>query len=276
MSDAMTPLFGDLKLARRLEDIEAAANAAAAEAEARRNPAGGACWEKIAGGRAMFLGVGSIITQAFGVGTNGAVSDAEWDRLEEFFRSRGSAVPLEICSLADKSVFELLGQRGYRPIELSSVLVRRVEEAQRQVKLTTGTLEITRIAPKEQELWSRTVVEGFCGPDYPPEMLHLMGGMCSTRNAAAYLAKWDGVAAGGCACSITDSVMIFYGDATIAAHRGRGIQAALIAERLAEAARQGCELAMAVTECGSISQRNYERVGFRVMYTRTKYLREWK
>ncbi len=278
MSDAKShmaaeaPLFGDSALARRLEDVEAAANAAAAEAEARRNPAGGACWERIAGGRAMFLGAGSIITQAFGVGTNGPVSDAEWDRLEEFFRSRNSAVPLEICTLADKSVFEHLGKRSYRPIELSSVLVRRATLPSPRV---AEGLEISRVGPDDLELWSRTVVEGFCGPDYPPQMLHLMVGMCSTRNATAHLARLNGAPAGGCTCSITDGVKIFYGDATITAYRGHGIQAALIATRLADAARENCEMAMAVTECGSISQRNYERAGFRVMYTRTKYLREW-
>jgi hypothetical protein len=34
---------------------------------------------------------------------------------------------------------------------------------------------------------------------------------------------------------------------------------------------QGCELAMMVTEAGSQSQRNAERKGFRIAYTRTKW-----
>jgi hypothetical protein len=45
----------------------------------------------------------------------------------------------------------------------------------------------------------------------------------------------------------------------------------LLAARLAEARQRGCEIAMMVTEPGSTSQRNAERRGFRVAYTRTKW-----
>jgi hypothetical protein len=37
------------------------------------------------------------------------------------------------------------------------------------------------------------------------------------------------------------------------------------------AARQGCDLAMMCAEPGGASQRNAEREGFRIAYTRTKW-----
>jgi len=52
-------------------------------------------------------------------------------------------------------------------------------------------------------------------------------------------------------------------------HR-RGAHAALIRARLAEAAARGCDLITAGTQPGSTSQRDYERQGFLVAYTKIK------
>jgi hypothetical protein len=53
------------------------------------------------------------------------------------------------------------------------------------------------------------------------------------------------------------------------------VQKALLLVRLAVAAENGCDLAMVATQPGSGSQRNVERLGFRVVYTRTKFLKQW-
>jgi hypothetical protein len=53
--------------------------------------------------------------------------------------------------------------------------------------------------------------------------------------------------------------------------RRRGLQGALLQERMRYAAEHGCDLAMMVAEAGSNSQRNAERKGFRVAYTRLKW-----
>ena len=82
-------IYANLELARRLEGMDAAAGTATAEAEAQLRPNCGATSQAIAGGRAMFVGVGSPITQAFALGLHGAVSEAEMAQLEDFFRSRG-------------------------------------------------------------------------------------------------------------------------------------------------------------------------------------------
>ena len=63
------------------------------------------------------------------------------------------------------------------------------------------------------------------------------------------------------------------GASTIPSARGRGAQALLLATRLRDARARGCNLAMIVASVGSQSQRNAERNGFRVAYTRTKWQR---
>ena len=61
------------------------------------------------------------------------------------------------------------------------------------------------------------------------------------------------------------------GASTIPDARGRGAQNALLAERLRYAAEHGCDVAMMGALPGSGSQRNAERNGFRVAYTRIKF-----
>jgi hypothetical protein len=62
------PLHADLELATRLELAEGHSTAAAVEARASLDPSSGACWIEIAGALAMFDGVGSPLTQTFGLG----------------------------------------------------------------------------------------------------------------------------------------------------------------------------------------------------------------
>src|SRR5207248_1997005 len=83
----------------------------------------------------------------------------------------------------------------------------------------------------------------------------------------------DGRTIATAAMSISDGVALFAGASTIPAARHRGAQFALLAHRLSYAAANGCDLAMMVALPGSGSQRNAERNGFRIAYTRTKWRR---
>jgi GNAT superfamily N-acetyltransferase len=70
---------------------------------------------------------------------------------------------------------------------------------------------------------------------------------------------------------IHDGVALFGGSATVPELRRRGLQAALVHKRMHYAFDHGCDLAMMVAQPGSDSQRNAERKGFRIAYTRTKW-----
>jgi predicted acetyltransferase len=66
-------------------------------------------------------------------------------------------------------------------------------------------------------------------------------------------------------------VAVLAGACTIREYRNRGAQRALLQARLRNAAEHGCDLAMMVAAPGSASQRNAERQGFRIAYTRIKW-----
>jgi GNAT superfamily N-acetyltransferase len=94
------------------------------------------------------------------------------------------------------------------------------------------------------------------------------------RTTVRVLAEINGQPVGGAGHAVREGVGMFYGDSTLVNFRGRGIQTALIRERLKLLRSQGAELAAASVIPGSISQRNYERCGFVVAYTKVAMLKD--
>ena len=87
--------FADLALARRLEMTDSLAGIEFARSWARLNDFAGEVFIPVAGGHASFGGVDSPVTQAFGLGLNGPVTDEDMESMEAFYRSHGSAVNIE-------------------------------------------------------------------------------------------------------------------------------------------------------------------------------------
>jgi hypothetical protein len=86
-----------------------------------------------------------------------------------------------------------------------------------------------------------------------------------------FLAELDGhpIAAG--ALGSAAGVAVLAGASTIPEARGQGAQLALLESRLRYGAQKGCDIAMMGARPGSTSQRNAERHGFRIAYTRIKW-----
>ena len=104
--------------------------------------------------------------------------------------------------------------------------------------------------------------------DFPREIIARAERDFVAAAAQTYVALRDGIVAGGAASRITDGVAQMIGAATAPEHRRRGIQTALLATRLADAAEAGCDIAVVTTGPGSKSQQNVQRQGFHLLYTR--------
>ena len=264
----MNQVFSDLTLARRLEKTEGHGNAAFVDAQARIDPASGAIWKNIGGTFAMFAGVGSPITQTFGLGMHEPLVDKDLDTIERFFTSRGSAVFHETCPLAGVEVSGKLAQRGYRPCELSTVLFQ-VIDVQARAADTSGLT--VRIAGKDEApLYGKISAQGWS--EHPEFMPYIEGfAKLSLAAATCFVAERSGEAIATAALFMHDGVALLAGASTIPSGRRLGAQNALLDARLRHAAAHGCDLAMMVAGPGSASQRNAERQGFRIAYTRTKW-----
>ena len=74
--------------------------------------------------------------------------------------------------------------------------------------------------------------------------------------------------AGFASMRLDDGLAQLCGAATLPAFRRRGIQTAFLHRRLADAAAEGCDLALVTTQPGSKSQQNSEQQGFALLYSR--------
>lgn len=263
-------VFSDRGLARRLERAEGHACAQFAEARRRLCPETRAEWIECAGAYAVFDGIDSPVTQSFGLGVFEDLTPEVLDVLENFFFDRGAAADHEVSPLAGVTALNLLCGRNYRPIEISSVLYRTVENIADEVRP-----EITvRVAgPGDNELWSRVNVEAWTHEH--PELLDFLLQMTTISQARErvvhFLAEADGRPGAVASLCLHEGVALFAGAATLPEMRRQGLQRALLRGRMRYALDHGCDLAMMVAEAGSNSQRNAEREGFRIAYTRTKW-----
>jgi GNAT superfamily N-acetyltransferase len=263
-------LFSDVALSRRLERAEGYSSTRFAEARRSLFPDSGAEWIECAGAYAVFDGIDSPLTQSFGLGIFEELSAASLDVLESFFCDRGAQVQHEVSPLAGVAALDLLCSRHYRPIEISNVMFRPVVEPAAPAH---DGIRVRVTGPEEAQLWSNVSAKAWTHEH--PELLDfvLQAGAISAacEQSPRFLAEFEGEPGASAALWIHEGVAVFAGAATLPQMRRRGLQAALLQERMRYAFEQGCDLAMMVAEAGSNSQRNAERTGFRIAYTRTKW-----
>lgn len=262
-------VFADQQLARRLELTEGRGNAAFVDVQAGKEPASGATWADIGGTLAMFSGVGSPLTQTFGLGLGGPLTDLDLDAIETFFTSRGAAVVHEVSPLAGIEVFGRLAGRGYRPVELTSVMFRPLAGTF-DTSDVNPRIQVRTVGPAETGLYVSVSARGW---SEATEVQAFIEGFArvSVDYATCVVAELDGVAIATAALFNSEGVGLLAGASTVPEGRRQGAQSALLDWRLRHLSAAGCDLAMICAAPGSASQRNAERNGFRIAYTRTKW-----
>jgi len=263
----------DLVLARRLERDEGLNTAEATLAYGREAPEVKVATLAVGGGWAAYAGVGSFLTQAKGMGMDGPVERSELDRLEDFFMIRGAAAQVSICPLADPSLLEL-SRRNYRVLEFDNVLV--AEPAHVVAPPASPGVEVWRASPEEFDLWAETSARGFFpDPDALAKARPAFRAFVGMPAVTSFLARVDGQVAGAGAYGVRDGLAGFFATSVLPEFRGRGAHRELIRARLDSARAAGSDLCSVGASPGSDSQRNFERWGFRVAYTKTILIREW-
>jgi GNAT superfamily N-acetyltransferase len=261
-------MFSDLALAKRLERTEASAGAAFVEARGAR-----AAWTEIAGAYAMFDGVDSPLSQTFGLGMFEPATDTALTQIEEFFQARGGAVHHEVCPLAGVALSRSLAERGYVPCEMSNVLYWELPKAD-TLLIPVGAMTVRVAGPEDLPEYAAAAQAGWSEAG---EVAHLIADLTQVMFAATgyvgFMVRQAGKTIATAGLVIHDGVALLAGASTIPEARGQGAQRKVLAARLQYAASAGCDLAMFVAEPGSASQRNAERSGFHIAYTRTKWRR---
>jgi len=288
-------MFADLALARRLERAEGTSAVRNVEGRARVFPDRGATWTEIAGAYAMFDGPDSPVTQTFGLGLFQAPTIEDFAAIEAFFTGRGAPVLHEVSPLADAQTFTLLNARGYQPIEFTSVMYQEVGRAGRAGQVGqagragragragqvgqvgrvghegANGITVRTVGPGDVDVYARTAAEGWRESGYADFVQDIARVHAASDGIETFLAELDGRPIATAVLSMHDGVAHFAGASTIPDGRRRGAQNALLEHRLRFAAARGCDIALMGALPGSASQRNAERNGFRIAYTRIKW-----
>lgn len=272
----------DIALAARIEQAEARLLADGVARVALRTGENGDVFSRpLAGGHAAFTEPGSPLNKVAGLGFDGVPREAELAEVEEAYARRGSPVRVELSSLADPSVGAFLTRRGYVLEGFEDVLGLALPAA--SLPPVPEGVCVRPSGEDELEAWLDVTVRGFVVPDdqgvpssesFEEEVLRrVVRDFVQAAGMTRYLAERSGVPAGGGSLRVAGGIAQLCGAATLPAHRRRGVQTALLSERLAAAGQAGCDLAVVTTQPGSKSQENARRRGFALLYTRAVLVR---
>ncbi|MGE0217101.1 GNAT family N-acetyltransferase [Mycolicibacterium sp.] len=272
------PLFCGTDLAARIEAAEAELIVAATEAARGRGARGLVI--PIAGGFACAAEDGSPMNKVVGLGFGGVPQPDVLAEVEHTLAGIGAPVQVELSTLADPDVGAMLTGRGYRLVGFENVLGHPLPGDTDPVP--PRGIDVRPGGAGEIDAWVDALVEGFSQPDdvgvptheeFPRDVVARAERDFERAGVTPYLATCDGAIAGGGSMRLTRGIAQLTGAATVPAFRRRGVQAALLATRLRDAADR-CDLAVVTTAPGSTSHKNVQRHGFHLLYTRAVLVKD--
>lgn len=238
--------------------------------------------ERLGSGWLMYCGQESWWTEAVGLGMDGPMTDVELDALVGFFVSRRATPRVSVSSYAHPSLIRGLGARGFVIAEWEHVFVHTLDTGRDlwadwpHPRPEGVTLEVVDVADEAMaRVHAEVATSGFREPGQPmtDDMFGMHMLLLRSPTSVGIIARVGGEVAGSAAMNTTDGIATLFGTSVLPASRRRGVQAALIVERLARARAGGARFACIHGKPGEATERNAQRLGFRMIYPRVTMVR---
>jgi len=252
---------------RRIEAAEEYGALRYAQGVAHSGPA----WEEFRGGHLVFVAKGAPVGRAHALGFDGRIGIQDIEHVERFYFDRESEAQVDVSPYADPSLFESLNLRGFQVAEFNQTLARWLRAEEKfEPSPEQENVEIRQIRADEGRAWSSMLAGIFFPPELVTEWEGIFLPWATPKHPLSLAAFVDGKMVGGAGGLLVPEHRMagLFGAGTLPEYRGRGIQQAFMRERLRLVAQAGCDLAVTLTMPGTTSQRNAERAGFRVAYTK--------
>jgi GNAT superfamily N-acetyltransferase len=276
----MNHMFASVALAARIDRAEGRLCAGIARAVAAHNPGERSVVIDIAGGVAVFAAAGSPTNKMIGIAFDAAADERALEAVEAAFAERGADLQAEVSTLASPAMHALLARRGYEPRGFEHQLGHSL------AAIDPGRpdgVAIDVIGREELDAFIDVLAAGFSSPDTggvggdvtPPSgaLRSFLTLTMQDEGFRPFAARVDGTMVGAASLRIDGGIAQFTGAATLPAFRRRGVQTALLRERLCRAREAGCELAVVTTQPASKSQQNVQREGFELLYARQLFVK---
>lgn len=257
----------DNALARRIEAAGVADLCAYVDASRASGVYPDARSFRVAGGVAVWFCPGNVVNGSYGLGMSGPVEHEEVAALIAFHAECGAPARVDVCPLADRSLMRWLAEERFAAAGFETVLYQPLPASVR-VPVADGVRVRVASTTADRELWADLEARGFTDDRATPEDYELARAIALRDDALSFIGYLHDEPVGTGMLVISDGIAMFNGDSTLPAARNRGVQSALLAERLRYAEEAGCDLGVIEAQPGGTSQRNQERAGFRVAYTR--------
>lgn len=253
----------DSALVLRVERTAARLTAMEVESLADTVPSSGAHWRPLDGGIVAAMGAGRYINRAVGVTLGERPADELLDELEAFYESAGLPPALEVCPWSSSDLVGALQRRGYTVAWFRNVYAHGLRGLPPRSRV-----QIDDVGDDLEAEWT-----DILGSQYEPgtperqnsdEFCAAVHRVAGAQNLVAII---DGKAVGTGSLTPVRTVAWLGGAATLPDARGRGVQHALLIDRLHRASRMGCRMAAVTAVPDGVSARNLLRVGFQLLYT---------
>jgi GNAT superfamily N-acetyltransferase len=213
------------------------------------------------------------INETVGLGMMAPVEESMLEEIEQFYHSNKHASVIRVCPLAHASLVELTQKRGYI---LNSFTYRWILDLAEWQPVFDRVDPRVRIAmPNEEMEWARAVSAGFDDVDDVPEdkSLDIERAFFRMASSIPVLAIENDVVSAGGVLALNNGIAALFATSTRPSCRKRGLQTALLEWRLRFAKEHGARIATIETDPGSDSQRNAERIGFRLAYVTAELIK---
>ncbi len=216
-----------------------------------------------------------LFNRAIGAGVLAPLDEAGLDAIVRHYAAAGGTACVEVYEgITPAEVTELLERSGFTRQE--GGLESHVLETEQPPATGPIAATVRRCGPEEHGRFARLVRDGFEAAGEPGSFFEeaTASSLRALGDAgAAFIATVDDADAGTGELLLTPRVAGLYSGSVLPPFRGRGIQHALIAARVAEGLARGRRIFVSQTDPDSPSGHNLHDLGFRTLYRATWYVR---
>jgi len=229
---------------------------------------------ELADGFVVLQGAGLYVNRALALALVGTVGPAEVDELERVSAAAGVPASVDVVPATHADLVSLLTARGYAPSGEVSVMTRPIDapaiEADPAIAVRPiASDELPHWQDVSYAAWEHSTPDARRASDVYAAAAHATDG----ERLMLALDAETGRPLGCASLIVRDGLATLGGMSTLPAERGRGVQRALVAERLRLATVAGCDLATVTAVVGGASERNLLRLGFVQQYVKTTWTR---
>ena len=198
------------------------------------------------------------------------------EQIIEFYKKKDIPVRFELTPAHTSSqLLSRLSEAGYFHNDFHTTLYMPLIHLEKTVETHSEKITVRKLKKSEFDTFAEIYTKAFLMPSF------LKGGVAknneilfTNKHWTFYLACYENEPVGIGVVFIKDGIANLAAAATLPEIRNKGIQSALIKQRIHEATLQECDLIVGQAKYGSVSQNNMERAGLRIAYTKAIWVKK--